>query len=72
MKEIHAVFPPKFRQMAYIIINGEKFINSAFEYKKAASPKADQSKGLTENETTETGCRDHCTTAAAGKQGVNA
>lgn len=40
--------------------------------KKAASPQADQSKGLTENETTETGYRDHCTTAAAGKQGVNA
>jgi|GEM_PF-5175474 len=36
--------------------------------KKAASPQADQSKGLTATNTTVTGCRDHCTTAAAGNQ----
>ena len=36
--------------------------------KKAASPHADQSKGLTTQDTTETGCREYCTTAAAGKQ----
>ena len=33
-------------------------------HKKAANPHADQSKGLTATETTGTGCRDHCTTAA--------
>lgn len=36
--------------------------------KKAASPHADQSKGLTANTTTGSGCQGHCTTAAGGKQ----
>lgn len=36
--------------------------------KKAASPQADQSKGLTAPNTTETGCREYCTTAGAGNQ----
>ena len=37
-------------------------------HKKAANPHADQSKGLTASETTETGCREYCTTAAARNQ----
>ena len=36
--------------------------------KKAASPQAYQSKGLTATNTTVTGCHDHCTMAAAGNQ----
>ena len=36
--------------------------------KKAANPHADQSKGLTANDTTGNGCCEHCTTAAGGKQ----
>lgn len=52
----------------------EIFANArASNDKKAASPQADQSKGLTATNTTVTGCRDHCTMAAAGKQeGENA
>lgn len=39
-----------------------------FRAKKAANPHADQSKGLTANDTTGNGCCEHCTTAAGGKQ----
>ena len=50
MKEIHAAFPPKFRHMEYIIINGEKYINSAFEYEKTFSIPTDKSEVLTTKE----------------------
>lgn len=36
--------------------------------KKASNPHADQSKGLNANDTPETGCQGHCTTAAGGNQ----
>lgn len=38
------------------------------KHKKAANAPTDQSEALTATDTTVTGCHDHCTTAADGKQ----
>lgn len=68
MKEIHVAFPPALSRVVSVTANGVKYINSNFRYEESApaSPNHEQSKSATE--TTETGCRDHCTTAVGKVQ----
>lgn len=68
MKTITVDFPPELYTFRSITAYGVKYINSAFEHKKAANAPTDQSEALTATETTETGCREYCTTVAAGRQ----
>lgn len=68
MKEIHIAFPPELSTFRSITAGGIKYINDNFKYEESApaSPNHEQSKDA--RSTTGTGCRDHCTTAAGGKQ----
>lgn len=68
MKEIHVAFPPVFSRIGSFTVDGIKYINDNFKYEESApaSPNHEQSKDA--RSTTGTGCRDHCTTAAGGKQ----
>ena len=68
MITIVVAFPPEFSRIFSLTVGGLKYINS--QYKKAANPHADQSKGLTANATTGTGCQSQHTTKTGKAQGV--